>query len=107
MFVTITDAVRYIDELVHDGATVHVRVEGYSTRTGRRRELAGPVVDVDYVGHLHDGGEAPSLVQLAARASLIVDTEDGTVTVGGENALAEDVSADWVVVERVERPGRD
>jgi sugar-specific transcriptional regulator TrmB len=102
-FVTITDAVRYIDTLVHDDATVHVRVEGYSVQTGRRRTVTGTVVDVDYVGHAPEGRETPSLVQLAAQATLIIETETGTVTVGGENALAEDVSADWVVVERVER----
>jgi sugar-specific transcriptional regulator TrmB len=104
-FVTITDAVRYLETLVHDGATVHVRVEGYSVQTGRHRSVSGTVADVDYVGHDGDGDgtDAPSLVQLAAQATLILDTEHGTVTVGGENALAEDVSADWVVVERIER----
>jgi sugar-specific transcriptional regulator TrmB len=102
-FVTITDAVRYIEDLVHDDATVHVVVEGYSVQTGRRRTVSGTVVDVDYLGHAGDGEEVPSLVQLAARATIIVETEQGTVTVGGENALAEDVSADRIVVERIDR----
>jgi sugar-specific transcriptional regulator TrmB len=101
-FVTITDAVRYLEGVVHDDVTVHVRVEGYSVKTGRRRDVAGTVVDVDYVGHAGDGADVPSLVQLAARATLILETEDGTLTVGGENALAEDVSADRIVVERIE-----
>jgi sugar-specific transcriptional regulator TrmB len=102
-FVEITDAVRYLENLVHDGATVHVRVEGYSVRTGRHRTVSGTVVDVDYVGHQGDGVDAPSLVQLAAQATLVVETEDGTLTVGGEGALAEDVSADRIVVERIDR----
>jgi sugar-specific transcriptional regulator TrmB len=105
-FVTITDAVRYVEDRVHDDARIHVRVEGYSVRTGRPRTVSGTVVDVDYLGHAGDGGDVPSLVQLAAQATLIVDTDDGTVTVGGENALAEDVSADRIVVERVEQVDR-
>jgi sugar-specific transcriptional regulator TrmB len=102
-FVEITDAVRHIERLVHEDVTVHVRVEGYSVATGRQRTLSGTVVDVDYVGHAGDGSDVPSLVQLAARATLILDTDDGQYTVGGEGALAEDVSADRIVVERVER----
>jgi sugar-specific transcriptional regulator TrmB len=102
-FVTITDAVRYIEGVVHDDATVHVRAEGYSVPTGRRRTVSGTVVDVDYAGHAADATAVPSLVQLAAQATLILETDDGTVTVGGENALAEDVSADRVVVERIDR----
>jgi sugar-specific transcriptional regulator TrmB len=101
-FVEITDAVRYLEDLVHEGATVHIRVEGYSVRTGRHRSVSGTVVDVDYVGHEGNGAEAPSLVQLAAQATLIVETDDGMLTVGGEGALAEDVSADRIVVERVD-----
>lgn len=102
-FVEIVDAVRHVEQLVHEDVTVHVRVEGYSVATGRQRTLSGTVVDVDYVGHAGDGADVPSLVQLAARATLILDTDDGQFTVGGEGALAEDVSADRIVVERVER----
>jgi sugar-specific transcriptional regulator TrmB len=101
-FVEITDAVRSLEGLVRDDTTVHVRVEGYSVATGRHRTLSGTVVDVDYAGHAGDETDVPSLVQLAARATLVLETDDGTYTVGGEGALAEDVSADRIVVERVD-----
>ncbi|WP_380678025.1 TrmB family transcriptional regulator sugar-binding domain-containing protein [Salinigranum sp. GCM10025319] len=100
-FVEITACVRYIEERLHEGATVHVTVDGYGVRTGRRRTLSGTVVDVDYLGH--DDDSVASLAQLSARATLVVETADGTYTVGGEGAMTEDVSADRIVVERVER----
>lgn len=102
-FVEITSCVRYVEERLHEGATVHVTVDGYSVRTGRHRTLSGTVVDVDYPGHHDDGDDVvASLAQLAARATLVVETPDGTVTVGGEGAMSEDVGADRIVVESVD-----
>jgi sugar-specific transcriptional regulator TrmB len=102
-FVEITDAVRYIEERVHDDVTIHVRAEGYSVLTGRPRTLSGTVVDVDYVGHTGEGDAAPPLHQLAARATIVLETDEGTFTVGGDGATVEDVSAERIVVERIER----
>jgi sugar-specific transcriptional regulator TrmB len=107
-FVEVTECVRFLDPLVHAGATVRVRVEGYSVRTGRERTVAGRVVDVDYTGHeATDDHPAPTLAQLAARAGFVLDPDDGgdRVTVGGEGAVVEDVSADRVVVLAVEDAG--
>jgi sugar-specific transcriptional regulator TrmB len=102
-FVEVTECVRFLDPLVHSGATVRVRVEGYSVQTGRERTVEGAVVDVDYTGHDGDGSHpAPALSQLAARAGFVVEADGERVAVGGEGASVEDVSADRVVVLSVD-----
>jgi len=101
--VEITDAVRHLEGLVRDDATVHVRIEGTSVLTGRPRTLSGTVVGVDYVGRTGEGGAVPPLHQLAARATIVLETDEGTFTVGGDGATVEDVSAERIVLERIER----
>lgn len=101
-FVEITECIQTVEPLLRDGATIHARVEGYSVRTGRERTLEGRIVDVDYTGH-RPGDEAATLVQLAARAAIILEADGETYTVGGEGASVEDVSADRIIVEAIDR----
>jgi hypothetical protein len=50
-FVEITDAVRYVESLPREAATVRVRVEGHSVTTDRPGTVTGIVVGVDYDGY--------------------------------------------------------
>jgi sugar-specific transcriptional regulator TrmB len=100
-FVEITECVRTVDTFLRDGATVHARVDGYSVPTGRNLTLEGSIVEVDYTGH-SDGDEPPALAQLAARATLVLETDDDTYTVGGEGAVVEDISADRITITAIE-----
>jgi sugar-specific transcriptional regulator TrmB len=102
-FVEITDAVRYLESLLREAATVHVRVEGHSVATDRPRTVTGTVAGVEYTGQAGQGGGSPALSQLASRASIVIDTDDGPVSVGGDGAVAEDVAAEWIVLSRIDR----
>lgn len=100
-FVEITDCIRGIEPALDDGATVLGRVEGEDVRTGRAFDRSGRFAAVEYTGS-RAGGAPASLTQLAAEASVRFETDDGTYTVGGRGAYAEDVAAKRFTVERVE-----
>jgi sugar-specific transcriptional regulator TrmB len=100
-FVEITECVRTVDRLLRDDATVHATVDGYSVRTGRNVTFEGTIVSVDYTGHTM-GDDPPELSELAARATLVLETDDGTYTIGGEGAVVEDISADRITITNVE-----
>ena len=55
---------------------------------------------MDFTGDA-DGG-AITLAQLAGRASFVLETDEGTYTIGGEGAVVEDIGADRITVETVE-----
>lgn len=94
-------AIPEIKPLVAEGATVHVRVIGHWVDSRRPCQLAGTVEDVTYEGgQLGDGTVA--LRDLTGQASIVVDTDGGTYSVGGVGTLIEDVEADQIVVEGVE-----
>lgn len=102
-FVEIRDCIRIVEQYLEDGATVYATVEGYDSRTGFHRTLEGRIVDIDYAKKAKSDGVAP-IADLAGRASLTLETDDGTRTVGGQGASEEEIAADRVVVEAVEYP---
>lgn len=93
-YVDLRRFVREVGPAVDAGGTVRVRVEGIDVATGERRELAGTVAAVDVPG---DDPDVPD-TQAAGRVSVVVDTGDARVSVGGWNAVVEDVEATRVVV---------
>lgn len=103
-FVEIRECVRFVEPLLADGATITSRVEGYNSRTGRERDLTGTIIEVDYTGTPADDGPA-TLAQLAGQASIILDTDEGTYTIGGEGAIVEDISADRIIIETITENG--
>ncbi len=82
-------------------ATLHLRadaelratVSGRFTDDGEDVELVGTVVDV------RQGMIEPTNNEFPVQHSLVVETEEGTVTVGGPGAFVEDVVADLVRLE--------
>jgi sugar-specific transcriptional regulator TrmB len=99
-FVDIRELVRVVDPLLRDGAEVVVRVEGRRVSTGRRQTFSGCIVSVrSDTSESPDGTPMRSL--LTREATVVVETADGTVTVGGKGAVTEDVEAARLVVTEV------
>lgn len=90
-----------IEPLLDAGATVRVRVSGQWVDTRRPCQLVGTVEAVEYEGKGIDEGPA-TLQDLAGMASLVIETDGGTFSVGGIGTLVEDVEADQLVVEEIE-----
>ncbi|MFB6189255.1 MAG: TrmB family transcriptional regulator [Halapricum sp.] len=90
-----------IEPMLEDGAAVRVRISGHWVDSRRPCQLVGTVSEVSYEGgHLDDG--PVTLRDLAGQASILVETDGGTFSVGGVGTLIEDVEADQIVVEQIE-----
>jgi sugar-specific transcriptional regulator TrmB len=100
-YVDLRRLVREAAPLFDAGATVTVRVDGTDLTTGDPRTVVGPVVEARSVGAPTDDDPDPTV---AGQVTLLVDTDDGPVSVGGWNAVVEDVEATRIVVERIDWP---
>jgi len=89
------------EPLLDGGATVEVEVEGWDVDSGEATSIAGPVVGTDQVTDLPDTVES-ELLELTGTATLVVEGDDGTYTVGGWNAIHEEVEARRITVTRVD-----
>jgi len=96
-YVDIRQLVREARPIIESGATVTVRVEGTDLATGEPRTITGTVEGVQSVA---EGKESDP--QVAGQVMLDVDTGDERVSVGGWNAVVEDVEATRLVVTDVE-----
>lgn len=100
VFLEVRECIRFVEPLLEDGAAVSVRVRGWRTRTDRPIEFSGRAIEVRYADEPTSDGPA-SLFQLADLATLVVETDAETYTVGGYGAAVEDVRADRITVESV------
>ncbi|OYR46052.1 TrmB family transcriptional regulator sugar-binding domain-containing protein [Halorubrum sp. Eb13] len=75
------------------GETPRVTVGGRRTESDEAVELVGRVVEAK------QGMVEPTNNEFPVQHSLVVETDDGTVTVGGKGAFVEDVEADLVRIE--------
>ncbi|MFC7186047.1 TrmB family transcriptional regulator [Halorubrum yunnanense] len=75
------------------GEPPHVTVGGRWTESDEPVELVGRVVKAK------QGMVEPTNNEFPVQHSLVVETEEGTVTVGGKGAFVEDVEADLVRIE--------
>jgi sugar-specific transcriptional regulator TrmB len=75
------------------GETPRVTVGGRSTASDESVELVGRVIEAK------QGMVEPTNNEFPVQHSLVVETADGTVTVGGKGAFVEDVEADLVRIE--------
>jgi hypothetical protein len=82
-------------------ATMTVRVEGIDVETGDAREVTGTVEKARHVAHSSGEDIDP---ELAGEVMLLVDTGEETVSVGGWDAVVEDIEATRIVVEAIDRP---
>lgn len=100
-YLEIRYCVRDVARLLDEGKTVSLRVDGADTRTGERRIIEGTVRDV-LVGPDHDTLETTPISAYGDRVAIVLDTDEGTVDVGGWGALVEDFEAHRITVEAVE-----
>jgi sugar-specific transcriptional regulator TrmB len=97
-YVDLRQFVRDVEPLLDDSASVAVRVEGTDLETGDDRTVAGTVAAVRSARSTSE--EIPH-VSVAGQVTLVVETDEGRVRVGGWNAVVEDMEATRVLVEDV------
>lgn len=78
-----------------------VTVVGTDTRTGDERRFTGTVESITYEADTIHGEEA---LQSAGTVTLVIDTGDERVSVGGWGAVIEDVEATRITVKSAEPP---
>lgn len=88
-YVTIEEFIRDTYHLWQDGYTLEVAIEGVNPQTDEECDVTGAVEDVRYPGALDDG--APKLTDLGGYVTIVVDSEQGELAVGGWGAIFEDV----------------
>ncbi|MFC7081279.1 TrmB family transcriptional regulator [Halorussus caseinilyticus] len=99
-FGALRDCLHVVEPLVREGRTLTAEIEGTWVDSGRRCEVAGTVLNIDYPGF--EAGETATPLQMFTDARLTLDTGDETYTVGGFDALIEDIEATRVVVTGIE-----
>lgn len=88
-YVTIEEFIRDTYQLWQEGYALDVAVGGVDPRTDEDRVVSGTVEAMRYPGSFEDG--APRLTDLAGYVTLVVNADDGDLTVGGWGALFEDI----------------
>jgi HTH-type transcriptional regulator, sugar sensing transcriptional regulator len=100
-YVDVRECLRAIEPAVEEGREVLVTVSGIETATGGAREFSGRVVGVATSATTAET-EEPSIARYAGRSTLVVDTGEERLEVGGWGATIEDVEATRIVVEAIE-----
>lgn len=90
-----------IEPLVNSGATVSLTIDGVDTETGERRCLNGTVSDIVISDEVEALRNQRIAAKYAGRASILLETTDETVSVGGWNAAIEDVEAREITIKGV------
>ncbi|QIO22911.1 TrmB family transcriptional regulator [Haloarcula sp. JP-L23] len=101
-YVDLRHAVRDIDPLLQEGASIKATVRGHETDTKAEVELTGYITDVDYTGSSLGQTEPVPLAQLAGRISATLDVDGETYDIGGWGAVLEQIEIDEITVESVE-----
>ncbi|MCU4716972.1 TrmB family transcriptional regulator [Halapricum hydrolyticum] len=99
-YVNIRQCIRDVWPLLEDGATLSVSVEGLEVESGSTVSFDGKIVDVSYPSLEAAGTDAPFLY-LGGQATITIETDDGTVDVGGWGSVIEDYEATKIVLEGV------
>jgi len=100
-YIDVRYCVRELHPLIEAGDRVRVRVEGYDRRAGDAVELTGRPVDAVYAPDA-PGDDPASILRMAGQATLVVDTGEESLSVGGWGAVLEDVEATRItLVEHV------
>lgn len=92
---------RDIHPVIKSGESVRVRVDGIDLETGERRTIEGLVTEVLTSESVAE--TAPqSIAGYGGQVGMIVETDDGSVEVGGWGATVEDIEARHITVLSVE-----
>lgn len=100
-YVDLRHAVRDVDPLLENGATIRATVVGYETGSKAAVELEGIVKRIEYTGDAVGREEQIPLSQLAGRVSLILETADGEFEIGGWGAVVEEIEAAEITITDV------
>jgi hypothetical protein len=105
-YVDIRHCVRDLEPLLSAGASIRVRIEGHDLRTDEPTTVTGELIDTEYAPSPPGGDERPSVLELAGQVTLVVDTGEEVLTVGGWAATVEEVEATRItVLETRDGPG--
>ena len=85
-YVSVHELIRDFRLTRTDENSITVRIKGYDTKTGDHVELTGTIIDVVQADNTASSIEVPFI-----QATIVVQTGDETVTVGGYGAIVEDV----------------
>jgi sugar-specific transcriptional regulator TrmB len=85
-YVSVHELIRDFRLTQTDESSITVRIKGYETKTGEHVELTGTIIDV-----VQADNTASSLDVPIVQATIVVETGDETVTVGGYGAIVEDI----------------
>jgi sugar-specific transcriptional regulator TrmB len=99
-YVDIRRCAQKIRRLLADGSTIHLRAEGREIETGEPCSYEGQVIDVEY-GPESEHAES-DYSTLASQATIVLDTGDRTVSLGGWGAVIEEVEADRITIIEIE-----
>ncbi|WP_254523845.1 TrmB family transcriptional regulator [Natrinema caseinilyticum] len=101
-YVDLRQCLQDVEPLLGDGAKIEATVHGFETDTGREITRRGTITDVTYAGHATNDVQETPLFHLAGKASLTLETDDGTYTVGGWGAMLEDYEATRITIESID-----
>lgn len=90
-YAEIRQCIRDLAPRLEHGERPRATVDGIEVATGDRRELRGTVVDVRHPRRPDEEPDDGALV--TGQATLTLETDDGTHTVGGFGAIVEDLRA--------------
>ena len=100
-YVDIRECIRDLGPLIETGAIVAVTIDGIDVESGASVRVEGTVVDVEFPCLEAAEADRPERY-LGGQATVVVDTGDRQVTVGGWGAVMEAYEATRIVVEHVE-----
>ena len=97
----IRECLHHVTPLVRDGARVVLTVEGVDTESGQSVELTGGISNVVSAEYDFEA-DAPPLASFVHQATIWLDVDDETYTIGGWGSYMEDVEGERFTVELVE-----
>jgi len=98
-YVDLRQCVRDLEPLLSEGVSIEATVHGYDTDTGREMTVQGRVIDAISAGVSTSPEESTPVSDLAGKVSIVLETDDGTYTVGGWGALVEDIEAIRITID--------
>lgn len=100
-YVDLRECVREIIPLLDAGEMIEATVTGYTTTEGVPVRHTGHIIGVDCPQYSSDNTAETALYSLAGKVTIMLETDEATVTIGGLGAVVEDVEMTTVTIESV------
>ena len=95
------ECLHYVTPLVREGARVVLTVDGVDTESGESVELTGEVTDVVTADYDHETS-TPPLESFVHQATIWLEVDGDTYTIGGWGSYLEDVEGERFTIELVD-----